>query len=99
MAESTVQLLVALVVALVVVGFVVWPMVSKRRGVSSEPTAVVDSDRVEARIADYRRALRRRTVCRRCLYANPDDSRFCAQCGERLPAADAAGADVANPPA
>lgn len=99
MPESTIQLLVALVVALAVVGFVAWPMVSKRRAAPGEAVAGVDPARVEARIADYRRALRRRTVCRRCLYANPDDSRFCAQCGERLPAADAAGADVANPSA
>lgn len=40
----------------------------------------------EAEIERYRHALRAGTVCRRCGRANPDDSRYCAECGRRLPA-------------
>ena len=42
--------------------------------------------RIEERIAEYRQALRRRTVCERCLYANAQSSRFCAECGRALAA-------------
>lgn len=56
----------------------------------------IDIDRVERRIQEYRAALRRQTVCPRCLYANPAASRFCAQCGARLAAADAAPSAAAS---
>ena len=98
MPESTAQLLVVLLVALVVVGFVVWPIVVRRRDAGRHPAVAVDADRVEARIADYRRALRQRTICERCLYANPEDSRYCAECGARLPAAGSAS-DAGDPAA
>lgn len=43
-----------------------------------------DTERV---IEEYRRALRQGTVCRRCGRANPEESRFCAECGRRIRAA------------
>ena len=81
---ATPQLLIALALALGVVAFVVWPMLD--RGASAVAARPVDLDRVEQRILEYRQALRRRTVCEDCLYANPAASRFCAQCGTRLAA-------------
>jgi hypothetical protein len=40
---------------------------------------------VEREIERYRAALRAGTVCRRCGCANPEGSRFCFECGRRLP--------------
>lgn len=88
MPQSTAQILVVVAVALGVVAFVAWPLLSKRRDLAGA-AAAIDAQRIEDRITDYRRALRQRTVCERCLYANPDGSRFCAQCGARLPAGGA----------
>ena len=76
----------------------IWPMVARRRDAHRHPAAAVDADHVEARIADYRRALRQRTVCERCLFANAEDSRYCAECGARLPAAGTAD-EVGGPAA
>jgi hypothetical protein len=87
-------MLVAIVIALAVIAFVAWPLVARRatgRATAASSSSVVDTDRIEERIGEYRQALRRRTVCERCLYANPQSSRFCAECGARLPAADTAG--------
>ena len=80
------QILIALGIALVVVAFIVWPMLERRHGTGAPQR--VDLDHVERRILEYRAALRRRTLCERCLYANPPASRFCGQCGARLAAAD-----------
>lgn len=81
---DVVQVLLVTAVALAVVAFVVWPMLERTR----TPGAAVDIDRIERRILEYREALRRGTVCERCLYANPNASRFCAQCGARLAVVD-----------
>ena len=78
---DVVQVLIVTAIALAVIAFVVWPMLEPKR---TTPDATVDLDRIEQRILEYREALRRGTVCERCLYANPDASRFCAQCGARL---------------
>ena len=78
------QLVVVAVVVLAVLAFVAWPLLDRK---SRAPARAVDADRIEARILEYRAALRHRTLCGRCLYANPDASRFCAQCGARLEAA------------
>ncbi len=78
------QLIVGAIVVLAVVAFVGWPLLERK---SRSVARAVDLDRIEARVLEYRAALRRRTLCERCLYPNPDASRFCAQCGQRLPAA------------
>ena len=80
------QVLIALAFALAVVAFVVWPLLERRPAAGG--AREVDLERVERRILEYREALRRRTVCGTCLYANPPASRFCAQCGARLASAD-----------
>ena len=43
---------------------------------------------VEQQIELYRAAVRANTVCRRCGFANPVDSRFCCECGKSLPSHD-----------
>jgi hypothetical protein len=48
-----------------------------------------DGADIEAEVARYRAALRAGTVCRKCGQANPEGSVFCADCGARLPLADA----------
>jgi hypothetical protein len=80
------QIVVVGLIVLAVVAFIVWPMLGRKRA----PTAaapVVDVDRIESRINDYRAALRRKAVCDSCLFANAEGARFCAECGTRLPGA------------
>ncbi len=47
----------------------------------------VERAAVEARVREYRAALTDGTVCHRCGRANPGGSRYCAECGRRLPSA------------
>lgn len=94
MSDSTLQLLVGVALALAVLAFIAWPLLARRAAAPHAAAHAVDPERVERRIGEYRRALRQRTLCDRCLYANPPGSRFCAQCGARLGAADAPGADT-----
>ena len=75
-------------IVLAVIAFVVWPMFAGHRRTDAAGGAVDDA-RIEKRIAEYREALRRRTVCESCLYANDAGARFCAECGTRLGAASA----------
>lgn len=79
------QVVVVAGIVLAVLAFVLWPMLAKRGAAAAGH--VVDVDRLERRIADYRAALRRGTVCEQCLFANPEGARFCADCGTRLSAA------------
>lgn len=93
------ELLIVAAIALAVVAFILWPVLGRARpddGPAGAASAV-DLDRLERRIGEYRDALRRRTVCERCLFANPDASRFCAQCGVRLGAADAQRDAILDP--
>ena len=78
------QIVVVVGIVLAVGAFVVWPMVGKRRA-HAPGGHVPDEARIEARIGEYRAALRRRTVCDSCLFANAEGARFCAECGSRLP--------------
>ena len=83
------QTIVVAVIVLAVLGFIVWPMVARKRAPVAGPHAM-DDERVESRIGDYRAALRRNTVCDSCLFANAEGARFCAECGTRLPGAASA---------
>jgi len=47
------------------------------------------ADPLEREVQRYRASMRAGTVCRKCGQANPTDSVFCYECGERLPLADA----------
>ena len=88
---DVVQMVIGAGIVLAVVAFVAWPMVAGRRRASAPGGAggPVDDARIERRITEYREALRRRTVCDSCLYANAAGARFCAECGSRLGAASA----------
>ena len=89
---DVVQLAVGGAIVLAVVAFVAWPVLTagRRRGAGSG--AAADISRIERRITEYREALRRRTVCESCLYANVAGARYCAECGARLATADGAAA-------
>ena len=89
---DVVQLVVGGVIVIAVVAFVAWPMIAGVRRRAAGAGASLDDARVEHRIHEYREALRRRTVCESCLYANVAGARYCAECGARLPAASAAAA-------
>jgi hypothetical protein len=59
-------------------------------GGAPDPADVPDAsagsdDELELEIRRYRTALRAGTVCGKCGQANPADSAFCFDCGERLP--------------
>src|SRR3712207_3695874 len=53
-----------------------------------QPQQTTEDD-VEREVMRYRVAVRAGTICRRCGQANPEDSRFCYECGVRLARADA----------
>ena len=87
--DST-QMVVVAIVVLAVLAFVGWPVLSRKRAHGAAVRAhALDPEHIEARIAAYRAALRRETVCQHCLFANVEVARFCAECGSRLPAARA----------
>ena len=72
------------VIALVVTGAfaaVAWPLMKKNRA----PIQLADDAVLETAVKRYRAALKRGTVCERCLRDNPDKSKFCADCGAQLP--------------
>ena len=71
------------VVGLVVLGAltaVAWPLVRRDRA----PIQLADDAVLETAVKRYRSALKRGTVCERCLRDNPDKSKFCADCGAGL---------------
>lgn len=53
------------------------------QGLTAVPGAGVDE--LELEVMRYRTAVRAGTVCRKCGQANPAESMFCFDCGERLP--------------
>ena len=56
---------------------------------AADDSASVSGDRIEREVLRYREALRAGTLCPRCGQANPPGSVYCADCGKRLPLADA----------
>ena len=74
--------LIALVVTAALTA-VAWPLIKKDRA----PIQLADDAVLETAIKRYRAALKRGTVCERCLRDNPDKSKFCADCGAELPGA------------
>jgi hypothetical protein len=76
--------LIALVVTAALAA-VAWPLIKKDRA----PIQLADDAVLETAIKRYRAALKRGTVCERCLRDNPDKSKFCADCGAELPATTA----------
>jgi hypothetical protein len=84
------ELTIALLIAIAAVAAVLYPLIrGDGAGVPLEAEELdvaeaADTEDVEAAVSRYRAALRADTLCRRCGRANPDGSRFCAECGRRL---------------
>lgn len=81
MSESTVQIIVGMVVAAIGLGVVLIPVLRPRHAARA---AGPGDGIVERRVAEYREAMRAGTICERCLAASPPGSRFCGSCGRRL---------------
>jgi hypothetical protein len=73
---------VAIVVAVITVAFgvVVYPLIRRSPG----ELAQLSEEALDEQVARYREAIRRGTLCDRCLTANPPGSRFCSDCGKLL---------------
>lgn len=79
------------VLAAAAIAVVAYPLVRESR-------PVVDETALDAELDAYRAALRNGTLCETCLAANAAGSRFCAECGAALGAADGAAAPAEPPP-
>jgi hypothetical protein len=80
----TTEIIVFAVLALSALGIVLFVS----RTDNGPPSDAMSDAPVEAEVNRYREALRAETLCSRCGQANPPASRFCYECGKRLPAAD-----------
>jgi hypothetical protein len=67
-------------IVLAAIAAVAWPLL-RREG---DGLDALNDDAIEERIEEYRSALKADTVCNRCLRANPEDARYCAECGALL---------------
>lgn len=67
------------------VGFVLAPVFRARRTAASGLPSDLDDDWLDREVERYREAVRAGTVCGSCRFANPAGSRYCADCGRRLP--------------
>lgn len=82
------EIVVVIVVTVAAVAAVLYPLL---RGDARDAPIEAEQDEspdtvIEEDIARYRTALRAHTLCRRCGFANPEGSVFCAECGRRLEA-------------
>lgn len=50
----------------------------------AKPGERLSEQALNERVARYRAAIKKGTLCERCLTANPSDSRFCSDCGAAL---------------
>jgi hypothetical protein len=82
------EILVAVIIAVAVVGAALLPLM-RRTGapaVRRDERAAPDLD---SEVGTYREAIRAGTVCGSCGRASPAGSLFCMECGRALPARDA----------
>lgn len=76
-----------LLIVTAAVGAVSIPLFRPRRSAAASVPAgrrYPDDASIDAAVARYRDARRAGTVCERCHFANPADSRFCADCGHGI---------------
>ncbi|MGH7481179.1 MAG: zinc-ribbon domain-containing protein [Longimicrobiales bacterium] len=79
------EIVIAVLIAGAAVAMVIAPLArGPRRVRSGLDPGLADEVALDREIARYRAALRGGTLCLDCGRANPDDSRFCAECGRRL---------------
>lgn len=81
------EIILVLLIAAAGVAAVILPAI--RGGAARQRPAPVrvrfrDNAALDAEVERYRAALRAGTVCARCRFANPSESRFCADCGRPL---------------
>jgi len=89
------EIFVVFLITALAVTAVVLPLV-RRHGTARDPEldapralprSIRQTGEIEREIERYRASLNAGTVCGRCGRANPEDSRYCCECGRRLPAA------------
>ncbi len=71
------QTILIAVLALIALGAVAFPVLAGRE-------RYLDNRAFEADLRRYRNALRAGTLCEACRTANPEGSRYCAECGRSL---------------
>ena len=74
------EIAVIIAVAVVALGFVAYPLLT---GGSAQITSFSEQA-LNDEVARYREAIKRATLCDRCLSANAAGSKFCAECGRPL---------------
>lgn len=84
---SGMETIIVLLIVLGAVGLVATPLLRTRKTAVAHAMPVIplgDDDAIDAAVARYRDAIRAGTLCGRCRFANPEGSRFCADCGAAL---------------
>jgi hypothetical protein len=75
-----IEIAIALVIALALIASAVISQLKR-----PQDTLVAASDEsLNQQVERYRDAIKRGTLCERCLAANPGGSRYCADCGKTL---------------
>jgi hypothetical protein len=68
---------VAALVVLVAIGLIAWPLYFNR----PEQRSFVSEGEIRQEVDRYRAAIKSRTLCEKCLTANPARSNYCSDCG------------------
>lgn len=76
------EIIIALVVAALLIGAAVITQLKRPQ----DRTITFSNEALDQKVARYREAIQRGTLCERCLSANPGGSRYCADCGKILAA-------------
>ena len=79
------DLIALFLIGAVGVGIVLAPVFRARRTTATVLPADLDDAWLDREVERYRVAVRAGTVCGSCQFANPAGSRYCADCGRRLP--------------
>ena len=74
------EIIVALVIA---AALIVGAVVTQLKRPQHVPVRMND-EALDQKVARYREAIKRGTLCERCLTANPGGSRYCADCGKAV---------------
>lgn len=74
------EIAVVAAIALIAIGVVILPLVRKPKAAAGG----LSDDVLNAQVKTYRAALKNKTLCEKCLTANPAGSKFCAECGRAL---------------
>ena len=77
-----VELIVAIVIAL---ALIIVAVATQLKRPQDRPIPLTN-EALDQKVARYREAIQRGTLCERCLNANPGGSRYCADCGKVLAA-------------